>query len=54
MRPLSSSGEYGAVGDLDDVDFARQVLVIWSSGESSGCPNWLQNILVNSYPEHTP
>lgn len=31
----------GMYGDLDDVDFERQAMVVWSSGESGSCPDWL-------------
>lgn len=34
----------GRYGDLSAVDFTRQALVVWSSGESSGCPAWLADI----------
>jgi hypothetical protein len=33
----------GVYGDLDQVDFDRQAVVVWSSGES-GCPEWLTDI----------
>lgn len=36
--------EPGAYGGLDEVDFDRQVVVVWSSGESGGCPGWLADI----------
>ena len=36
--------EPGVYGGLDTVDFDRQVVVVWSSGESSGCPAWLADI----------
>ena len=36
--------EPGVYGGLDEVDFDRQVVVVWSSGESGGCPGWLADI----------
>jgi hypothetical protein len=39
----SSSVGPGIFGEVDDVDFERQVLVVWSSGEG-GCPAWLANV----------
>lgn len=35
--------EPGVYGDLDDVDFDREAVVVWSSGESS-CREWLVGI----------
>lgn len=34
----------GLYGDLDGVDFDTEVVVVWSSGESSSCPGWLAAI----------
>lgn len=34
----------GVYGDLDRIDFDRQVVVVWSSGESGSCPGWLGSI----------
>ena len=31
----------GLYGDLADVDFDREVLVVYSSGQSGTCPEWL-------------
>lgn len=39
-RP-ARSGRYGS---LDDVDFDRQVLVVWHAGQSGTCPAWLQDV----------
>ncbi len=36
--------EPGLYGDLDDVDFDRQAVIVWSSGESGSCPGWLADI----------
>ncbi|WP_052668574.1 hypothetical protein [Nitriliruptor alkaliphilus] len=36
--------EPGLYGTLDEVDFDRQAVVVWSSGESGSCPEWLTNI----------
>jgi hypothetical protein len=38
--------EPGVYGDLDDVDFAEQVLVVYSSGQSGACPGWLADMSV--------
>jgi hypothetical protein len=38
--------EPGVYGDLDDVDFAGQVVVVYSSGQSGACPGWLADISV--------
>ncbi|GGI03397.1 hypothetical protein [Egicoccus halophilus] len=34
----------GRYGELDDVDLDRQVLVVWSSGESGSCPDYLADL----------
>lgn len=34
----------GRYGDVDDVDFRRQVLAVWSSGESGSCPEWVVDV----------
>ncbi len=34
----------GLYGTLDSIDFDRQALVVWYSGESSSCPAWLADI----------
>lgn len=39
-----SQGEPGVYGSLDDVDFTRQVVVVWHAGESGSCPGWLADI----------
>lgn len=36
--------EPGVYGDLGQVDFDRQAVVVWSSGESGSCPEWLTAI----------
>jgi hypothetical protein len=36
--------EPGRYGSLDAVDFAEQVLVVYSSGESGSCPGWLADV----------
>jgi hypothetical protein len=36
----------GLYGDLADIDFAREVLVVYSSGQSGTCPGWLTGIEV--------
>jgi hypothetical protein len=36
--------EPGIYGDLDDVDFTTHAVVVWSSGESSSCPEWPANL----------
>jgi hypothetical protein len=39
--------EPGIYGGHDEVDFDRQVVVVWSSGESSTCPGWLADVQVD-------
>lgn len=34
----------GVYGDLDQVDFDQQAVVVWSSGESGSCPEWLADV----------
>jgi hypothetical protein len=34
----------GVYGSLDDVDFDREVVVVWSAGGSSSCPPWLARV----------
>lgn len=34
----------GLYGELSDVDFERQAVVVWSSGESGTCPGWLADV----------
>lgn len=34
----------GVYGELDEVDFDQQAVVVWSSGESGSCPEWLSDI----------
>lgn len=41
--PPTASGAYRS---LDDVDFARQVVVVVSSGGSSACPPWVRDIRI--------
>ncbi len=36
--------DYGLYRTMDKVDFETQAVVVWSSGESSGCPGWLADI----------
>ena len=36
--------EPGRYATLDDVDFDRQVVVVWSTGESGSCPEWITDI----------
>jgi hypothetical protein len=36
--------EFGLYGDLAAVDFDRQAVVVWSSGESGTCPAWLFDV----------
>ena len=36
--------EAGRYGSLDDVDFEEQVLVVFSGGQSGGCPGWLGDV----------
>lgn len=36
--------EPGVYGALDEVDFDRQAVVVWSSGESGSCPGWLADL----------
>lgn len=33
-------------GELDDVDFDRQVVLVWSSGQSGSCPGWLAGVAI--------
>jgi hypothetical protein len=34
----------GRYGGLDDIDFASHALVVWSSGQSGSCPEWLADV----------
>ena len=44
MSSSSSTGP-GRFGDLDDVDFDTQALLVWSSGDAGdACATWLANI----------
>jgi hypothetical protein len=43
-RDVDLPAEPGVYGGLDQVDFERQVVVVWSSGESGSCPEWLTDI----------
>lgn len=36
--------EPGVYGGLADVDFDEQVVVVWSSGESGSCPEWIRDV----------
>lgn len=36
--------EAGVYGDLDDIDFAEQVVGLYSSGQSGSCPGWVDDI----------
>jgi hypothetical protein len=42
LGPGTGTGP-GSYGSLDDVDFERQAVIVWSHGESS-CPGWLADI----------
>jgi hypothetical protein len=44
--------EPGVYGDLDDVDFDSQVVVVWSSGQSGSCPGWLADIRMENGTVH--
>lgn len=35
---------YGLYGGLKGVDFNRQAVVVWSSGESGSCPDWIVDL----------
>ncbi len=39
--------ESGRYGDVEAIDFDRQVLVVYSSGQSGACPGWLADIAVD-------
>ena len=39
--------ESGRYGDLEGIDFDRQVLVVYSSGQSGACPGWVADIAVD-------
>lgn len=43
-RDDEQPAEPGLYGDLDDIDFDRQAVIVWSSGESGSCPGWLADI----------
>lgn len=36
--------EAGRYGDLADVDFAEQALVVYSAGQSGSCPAWISDV----------
>lgn len=36
--------EAGVYGDLADVDFTQQVVVLYSSGQSGSCPGWVEAV----------
>lgn len=36
--------EPGRYGNLDEVDFDTQAVVVWSSGQSGSCPGWLADV----------
>jgi hypothetical protein len=38
----------GIYGSFDSVDFSRQAVVVWSSGQSGSCPGWLRDIATDS------
>lgn len=35
---------FGIYGAVEDVDFDEHVVGLWSSGQSSSCPNWLGSV----------
>lgn len=41
----------GRYGDLADVDFATQVVGLWSAGESGSCPEWLASVTTSGAGE---
>lgn len=43
-RDDEQPAEPGRYGGLDEVDLERQAVVVWSSGESGSCPEWLVDI----------
>jgi hypothetical protein len=43
-RDTELPAEPGVYGGLDEVDFERQAVVVWSSGESGSCHEWLTDI----------
>jgi hypothetical protein len=34
----------GLYGSVDDVNFESQAVVVWSSGQSGSCPEWLSDV----------
>lgn len=40
--------ESGIYGELANVDFEQQAVVLWSSGQSSSCPEWLDNLTADN------
>lgn len=43
-RRTSDPDRPGLYGSLDDVDFERQAVAVWSAGGSSSCPPWLAHV----------
>jgi hypothetical protein len=35
----------GVYGDLSEIDFERSAVVVWSSGESGTCPEWVIDLI---------
>jgi hypothetical protein len=46
VRRSGDPEQPGLYGDLADIDFAREALVVYSSGQSGTCPGWLTGIEV--------
>ena len=44
--------EAGRYGSLDDVDLDDQLLVVFSGGQSGGCPGWLRDVSVEGGTVH--
>lgn len=38
----------GVYGDPAAVDYAEQVLVVWSGGQGTGCPGWLSGVALDA------
>ena len=36
----------GQYADLSAVDFQEQVVVVWSSGQSGSCPDWVKDVRI--------
>lgn len=37
----------GRYGNLADVDFGKQAVALWSSGESGSCPGWVSGVSID-------